>query len=961
MSSPIGSPRLTPRRQTIFGLLWLALGCPASSAQGQTTAIELEQLFNGGPVLVLPFRNISSDPEVEWVGEGIAEALTATLARTVELVDRGSVATGQLGLGPTEATSIDATETIAMWRRAGARWVIYGAYQQLGSQVRITARIMDTGNGAVVRSTRLDGQLDQLFALQDRILPNLAATVSRPSAMAAVAAPAQPSPRRETEPESAEATVAPTAQPTPPGARAAAVAGVPPFPIPPATVSRNAAGQATVRVVRLPGSLELDGVLDDPIYQAIEPISDLIQFEPDNGAPPTEKTEVWLFFDATHFYITARCWHSGPESEWVANEMRRDNFNVAFNESFSLMLDTFYDRRNGVLFILNPLGGRLDGQITNERDFNGDWNPIWDLKTGRFEGGWTFEAQIPFKSLRYRPGQDQVWGIQLRRNLQAKNEVAFLTPMDRGLREGALMQVSQAATLVGLEIPDSRRLFEVKPYVISNASSSVDPSRQVSNTLAGDIGLDIVKVGLTENLTADFTLNTDFAQVEADEQQVNLTRFSLFFPEKREFFLENQGVFGFGGAGGRGPSSRRSAETPILFYSRQIGLNAGREVPLLGGGRLTGRAGPFTLGLLNIQTDGEPVSGALGTNFTVARVQRNILRRSSIGAILTSRSAVANQPGSNQALGLDVGLAFYDNVSINSYWAKTHTTDLEGRDTSYNGAFAYNGDRYGLVAEHLFIDERFSPGMGFLRRPDLRKSFGSLRFSPRPQSIAWIRQLTFDGSYDYITDAAGTLETREATGNFRIDLENSDRFSASYTQTYDRLQQPFRIASDVTVPVGPYAFENARLSYSFGPQRRISGNLSAEHGSFYGGTKTTVGIGGSGFGPFGGGRIELTPQFSFEPGFSINRVELPQGRFTAQLVTTRTTYTISPTMFVSALIQYNSSNNALSSNVRLRWEYSPGSELFIVFNEQRDTLTPERFPELENRAFIVKFNRLFQF
>ena len=726
-------------------------------------------------------------------------------------------------------------------------------------------------------------------------------------------------------------------------------------------MARNAAGQVTVRAVRVTDGVELDGVLDDPIYQAIEPITDLIQFDPDNGAPPTEKTEVWLFFDAAHFYITARCWRSGPESEWVANEMRRDNFNLVTNEAFSFVLDTFYDRRNGILFNLNPLGGRMDGQITNERDFNLDWNPIWDLKTGRFEGGWTFEAQIPFSSLRYRPGREQVWGIQFRRNIQAKNEVSYLTPMDQGLRQGAITQVSQAATLVGLEIQDSSRLFEVKPYAISSVSSSVDASRQVSNSLAGDIGLDIVKVGLTENLTADFTLNTDFAQVEADEQQVNLTRFSLFFPEKREFFLENQGVFGFGGAGGRGPSSRRSAETPILFYSRQIGLNAGREVPLLGGGRLTGRVGPFTLGLLNIQTDAEPVSGALGTNFTVARVQRDILRRSSIGAILTSRSAVANQPGSNQALGVDVGLAFYDNVSITSYWAKTHTTDLEGRDTSYNGAFAYNGDRYGLVAEHLFIDERFSPGMGFLRRPDLRKSFGSLRFSPRPQSIAWIRQLTFDGSYDYITDAAGTLETREATGNFQIELENSDRFSASYTQTYDLLQQPFRIASDVTVPVGPYAFENARLSYSFGPQRRLSGNLSVEHGSFYGGTKTTVGIGGSGFGPFGGGRIELTPQFSFEPGFSINRVELPQGHFTTQLVTTRATYTVSPTMFVSALIQYNSSNNALSSNVRLRWEYSPGSELFVVFNEQRDTLTPERFPELENRAFIVKFNRLFRF
>jgi hypothetical protein len=210
-------------------------------------------------------------------------------------------------------------------------------------------------------------------------------------------------------------------------------------------------------------------------------------------------------------------------------------------------------------------------------------------------------------------------------------------------------------------------------------------------------------------------------------------------------------VFGFGGGGNFGGS----AETPIRFYSRQIGLSAGQEVPIIGGGRLTGRAGRFTLGLLNIQTDEEPSAGALSTNFTVARLKRDVLRRSSIGAIVTHRSALAGGPGPNQTVGVDATFAFYDNLTLNSYWAKTRTTDLEGHDTSYKGAFSYNGDRYGLVAEHLFVDEQFSPGVGFLRRPDLRKSFGSLRFSPRPASIDWIRRLSWQGSYDFITDAGG--------------------------------------------------------------------------------------------------------------------------------------------------------------------------------------------------------------
>ena len=927
-----------PESRGLGGVLVLALLCTAAPLHGQDDEADLGRLLAGTQVVVVPFRNIAGGPDTNWIGEGIAEVLTADLAPTATVVpiDRSGL-----------ADALAAADALALCRRAGARWLIQGGYQLLGAQIRVTARMIDCETGAAVRRVRVDGRRDELFALQDLILPALGSSAGAPAVI-------RDSARGVSEAPAVASAPAALTRSTAPDASLAAVAGAPPPPVLPATLSRNDAGQTTVRAVRLTGNLELDGILDEAIYRTIEPISDFVQYEPVPGVLPTEKTDVWLFFDDTHFYITARCWHSAPESEWIANEMRRDSFNLLSNEHFGFMLDTFYDRRNGLIFNITPLAGRMDGQIADERNWNGDWNPIWDVRTGRFEGGWTLEAEIPFKSLRYRPGRDQVWGIQLRRNLQSKNEVAYLTPLDRGLGRSAIFQVSQAATLVGVEVPSTGPLFEVKPYVIGDLNSNVDPSG-LTNQWSGNVGLDVVKYGVTENLTLDFTLNTDFAQVEADEQQVNLTRFSLFFPEKREFFLENQGVFGFGGGGGRFGAS---AETPIMFYSRQIGLTAGREVPIVGGGRLTGRAGRFTLGLLNIQTGEELIAGALGTNFTVARLKRDVLRRSSIGAIVTNRSALAGGPGSNQAVGVDATLAFYDNVAINGYWARTRTTDLEGNDTSYKGTFSYNGDRYGLVAEHLFVDERFSPGVGFLRRPDLRKSFGSLRFSPRPASIDWIRRLSWQGSYDFITDAGGTVETREATGSFQVELENSDRFDVFVTNTYDLLQQPFTIASDVTIPVGGYNFSNNRVSYQFGPQRRLSGSLTVEHGSFYGGTKSAIAIGG-GFG--GGGRIEVSPQFALEPGLSINRIELPQGSFTTQLVTTRATYTVTPTMFVSALIQYNSSNTALSTNVRLRWEYQPGSELFVVFNEQRDTLTPQPFPELENRAFIVKLNRLFRF
>ena len=515
------------------------------------------------------------------------------------------------------------------------------------------------------------------------------------------------------------------------------------------------------------------------------------------------------------------------------------------------------------------------------------------------------------------------------------------------------MQVSQAATLAGLEVPKQGNLsLEIKPYAISELTSDRTPARHLASDLGGDVGLD-VKYGVTQNLVADFTVNTDFAQVEADEQQVNLTRFSLFFPEKREFFLENQGVFAFGGAG-TGPFGG-GGSTPILFYSRQIGLHQGREVPIEAGGRLTGRMGAFSVGVLNIQTDDAPEAGAVATNFSVVRLRRDLLRRSSIGLLFTGRSVSRVGTGSNQAYGIDGIFSFYENLHVNTYWAKTQTPGLRDDDVSYRMQLDYSGDRYGVQAERLVVGGNFNPEVGFLRRDDFERSFGSFRFSPRPQSIAAIRKLIWEGEVGYITDRAGVLETRDAQGQFGIDFENSDRFNATYTRSYEFLERPFPIASDVTIPVGGYRFQDVKASFALGPQRRLSGTFSVQHGRFFSGEKTTVG--------FNRGRVELTPQLSVAPSLSFNRVVLPEGRFTTQLVTTRTTYTVTPLMFVSALLQYNSSNDSLSTNLRLRWEYSPGSELFMVYNEDRDTdpLMPDRFSALRNRAFVVKVTRLFRF
>ena len=576
----------------------------------------------------------------------------------------------------------------------------------------------------------------------------------------------------------------------------------------------------------------------------------------------------------------------------------------------------------------------------------------WLIRTARFDGGWTMEAAIPFKSLRYRPGREQIWGVNIIRIVQWKNERSSLTalPAARGLA-GQFM-ASFSATLVGLEAPvGGSRTLELKPYAISEVAGTQSGRPTLSNDFTGDVGFD-VKYGVTENLVGDLTVNTDFAQVEADTQQVNLTRFSLFFPEKREFFLENQGTFAFGGAriaGARGGGT----DVPVLFYSREIGLDRGQEVPMDIGGRLTGRVGRFSVGFMNIQTGGVPDIGARSTNFTIARIRRDILRRSNVGLLFTGRSVSKDGEGSSETYGIDGVFSFYDNLNINTYWSKTQTPGLTGDDVSYRGQLDYNSDRYGVQVERLVVGGDFRPEVGFLRRDDFDRRFGLFRFSPRPERIDSIRKLTFQGQAAYVLDRAGLLETRENQIQVGVELENSDAFNLTHTDSYEFLKQPFGIAPGVTIPIGGYGFQDTQVSYTIGPQRMLAGMVSLQHGSFFSGNKTTVG--------FSRGRLELTLQFSLEPGVSYNRVDLPEGLFTANLVTTRTTYTVTPLMFVSALLQYNSSSDSLSTNVRLRWEYQPGSELFVVYNEQRDTLAPRRLPELKNRAFVVKINRLFRF
>ncbi|MGE3511964.1 MAG: DUF5916 domain-containing protein [Vicinamibacterales bacterium] len=760
------------------------------------------------------------------------------------------------------------------------------------------------------------------------------------------------------------ASVSAPAQPRDPAGVGRSPATNPPGPSAPEVLARDASGQrATVRAIRLTQPLRIDGRLDESLYQE-KAVEGFIQTLPNEGQPSTERTEAWIAYDDRNLYVACRCWDSAPPERWVANEMRRDTNQLRQNDMFGLMVDTFHDKRNGFNFYTNPLGAMADQVFTDEGNPNADWNPVWYVRTGRFEGGWTVEMSIPFRSLRYRSGDNQVWGLQVRRAIRRKNEWAHLTlvPAATG-GASSIFRVSAAGDLVGLNLPPASRNIELKPYGISRLTTDRLRSPALNNEVAMAAGID-GKYGITANLTADVTIKTDFAQVEVDEQQVNLTRFALQFPEKREFFLEGRGIFEFGRSGGVGVGTANTtggtgvnagpaASAPLLFYTRRIGLNSGREVPIDVGGRVTGKVGKYNVGVINIETGEEAASATPATNYTVARVKRDILRRSAIGLMLMNRSVSSIGPGGNQAFGADGTFSFFQNLNFGGYYARTWNDGVQRETDSYQGRFDYLGDRYGARFDYLKVGDNFNPEIGLVRRDNFRRSWGMLRFSPRPKRHKYVRKYTWEAALEYLVNGQSQLETRTGTGRFNVEFQNSDQFTIEAADNYELLVRPFTVVTGVTIPTGSYRFRNVNAGYGFGQQRRISGTVNVARGQFYDGAITTLTVSGA--------RVAVTRQFSVEPSLTLNDVHLSVGDFTTKLARARADYAFSPRRFVSALVQYSTSDRSFSSNLRFRWEYIPGSELFVVYTDDRDPTLPTGVPALKNRAFVIKINRMLRF
>jgi hypothetical protein len=688
-----------------------------------------------------------------------------------------------------------------------------------------------------------------------------------------------------------------------------------------------------VTAVRVTETIAVDGWLTEPAWEQAVPATDFIQKFPNNGAPSTERTEVRFLYDDDNLYVGVVCFDSEPD-RLVIKDLRED-FELNATDAVQIVIDSLHDRRSAFVFSANAAGARRDSQVSNVDRINQDWDAVWDAKTSRTNEAWFIEYIIPFKTLRFSSSSSQEWGVNISRRILHKNEETNWAPIPvryTGTRS------DQAGTLRGLENIRQGRNLKVKPFVIGSGSESATTNPRTRGDYDG--GFD-VKYSLTPSLTLDTTYRTDFAQVEVDQQQVNLTRFNLFFPEKRDFFLENSGNFSFGAAGRNNNNSNL-----VPFFSRRIGLStAGTPIPIVGGARVSGRAGSYDVGVLAMKT--EELGTTASNNYLVGRIKRNILRTSYIGAIVTDReSPVAGDY--NRVYGPDVHLQLYDKIEVDSYVLRSDTPGRSGRNQARSVQAAWRDDELNVSSEYSTVQPNFNPEVGFVRRDNMSLYAGDLAWTPQIQRSEAIRNLNFGTSVDYYKGVDGRIETRTQDATAGISFENNGFVHFTTTETFDRLVSPFAIRPTITLAAGDYEYRRHSLRADSGSRRKVNVSGNASWGDFWNGRSRMM-----------GGGLDMRPNhhLGVDLSYSRNHVTLPNGEFTTQLLGTRILYGFTPRLFVNAFLQYNADTKQVSSNIRFNFTHHPLSDIYIVYNDRRDTTGGQ----LVERALIVKVTNLFTF
>ena len=709
--------------------------------------------------------------------------------------------------------------------------------------------------------------------------------------------------------------------------------------------------EPSLRALKLPpgAELKIDGRLDDPAWSQAAPASGLRQREPQEGAPATEKTEVRVLYDDANLYVGVLARDREPKRV-VGRIRQRDkllepagfdgSYQFAGDDAVAILLDPFRDRRNAVVFATNPNGAEFDALITDESGaMNADWRTVWTVRAQRVSEGWSAEIAIPFRSLRYpsRP-PDEGWGFNVWRVVRRKNEETLWTAWARA--GGGFNRVSQAGRLEGLAgLPRPGLNLEVKPYGLAGFSQEARADDTLRAQRQADLGLD-AKWEVKPGLVLDATVHPDFAQVESDDEQVNLTRFDLFFPEKREFFLENAGIFDFGWHG--------FDETPpfLLFFSRRIGIakDDESEIPLRGGLRLSGRAGRQTVGFLDVLT-GEG-AGQPAANHGVLRVKRDFGQSNYVGAMVADRRDAA---GGNTAGGLDASFWPASTLNLQGFYARTWTSGPGGEGAAWRVGADYTGDRVGFVAQHLMVGPEADPQMGFVTRRDIRRTDLSARYTMRPVALG-MRRIDVFMEGQHIVRTNGEKQDAGAGPVMNLEWNSGDSIGAFYFRGSTRLDEAFDLDHRVTVPPGHYSVRHLSFSARSSSSRPFVATAEANVEDVYGGRIATV-----------GGTLRAAPgsHLTLGLGFTRNRVDLPGGAFTADIGSLRATYAFSTRLFVSAFVQHNRLDRRLLANFRLDFVHRPGSDLFVVFNEERgDGATLRR---VARRGGAVKLTWLTRF
>jgi hypothetical protein len=708
-----------------------------------------------------------------------------------------------------------------------------------------------------------------------------------------------------------------------------------PYPIRVADVARP-----SLEALRIRQPIRIDGVLDETAWFEADSVDRFITTLPRAGYLPTERTVVRVLYDDAFLYIGAFMHDSRPD-KLVSPGLEQD-FETHDSDMFGLALDTFLDRQNAILFSLNPAGALFDAQSFNDsRELNRTWEGVVETATRVFDNGWSAEMAVPLRTLRFPPGGGaQEWGINFVRRIRRTNEDSYWAPLER---QFLVHKMSRAGTLTGLRGLRQGRNLTLKPWFSAADLAGTDRTALGDAGSRLDAGFDL-KYGVTSRLTLDLTALTDFSQVEVDQEQVNLTRFSLFFPEKRDFFLENDGIFTLGDVTERNYRTGSSPQDFKLFYSRAIGLSAERRpIPILGGVRLSGRAGATEIGFLEMQTrasDGGPAE-----NFAVGRVRQPLGDFGDVGLLFTNRQGAGDTR--NRSVGFDANFRLLQYLILNSYLAATDEPDVTGNRIAGYFQAGWRDRVWDASAFVKHVGESFNPGVGFIRRTGMRQAFATFGAHPQPR-LPRVQELNPYVDVTGIENVAeGRLETRSVKPGLIATFEDGGSLSLSWEDSFERLFAATEIAGVIVTP-GDYRFATASAEYRSNGARLLSGTLGVSRGDFYDGERTSVSARAT---------IRPSPHLSLELFGQRNDLSLAGQALQADAFGSRVRFAASTRIFASAFVQYVRGTDELVSNVRLNYIHAPLSDVFLVFTERRDLDAHS----LTERVLTFKVTRLLAF